>query len=95
MPAPQDVQRVLALLAQRSAFILRTVLRAAALREAIGRLPAPSVADSSGMPLRGVGPARLRTWLSSTLAPSERTQLKRLRARISVGPPASGALRST
>lgn len=64
-------------------------------REAIGMLFALAVAESLGLPLLGGGLAGLRTRLSSTFAPTERTRVQRLRERILVGRPASEAVRST
>jgi predicted DNA-binding transcriptional regulator YafY len=64
-------------------------------REAIGMLFALAVAESLGLPLLGSGLSRLRTRLCSTFAPTERTQVQRLRERILVGRPASEAVRST
>jgi predicted DNA-binding transcriptional regulator YafY len=64
-------------------------------REAIGMLFALAVAESLGLPLLGGGLASLRTRLSSTFAPTERTQVQRLRERILVGRPASEAVRIT
>lgn len=64
-------------------------------REAIGMLFALAVAESLGLPLLGGGLASLRTRLSSTFAPTERTQVQRLRERILVGRPASEAVRNT
>jgi len=64
-------------------------------REAIGMLFALAVAESLGLPLLGGGLAGLRTRLSSTFAPAERTRVQRLRERILVGRPASEAVRST
>ena len=54
-----------------------------------------AVAESLGLPLLGGGLAGLRTRLSSTFAPTERTRVQRLRERILVGRPASEAVRST
>ena len=53
------------------------------------------VAESLGLPLLGGGLAGLRTRLSSTFAPTERTRVQRLRERILVGRPASEAVRNT
>lgn len=64
-------------------------------REAIGMLFALAVAESLGLPLLGGGLAGLRTRLSSTFAPTERTRVQRLRERILVGRPASEAVRNT
>lgn len=64
-------------------------------REAIGMLFALAVAESLGLPLLGSGLSSLRTRLCSTFAPTERTQVQRLRERILVGRPASEAVRST
>jgi len=64
-------------------------------REAIGLLFALAVAESLGLPLLGGGLASLRTRLSSTFAPTERTHVQRLRKRILVGRPASEAVRNS
>lgn len=64
-------------------------------REAMGLLFALALTESLGLPLLGSGLAGLRMRLSSTFAPSERTQVQRLRERILVGRPASEAVRST
>ena len=64
-------------------------------REAIGMLFALAVAESLGLPMLGGGLASLRTRLSSTFAPTERTRVQRLRERILVGRPASEAVRHT
>lgn len=64
-------------------------------REAIGMLFALALAESLGLPLLGGGLAGLRTRLSSTFAPTERTHLQRLRERILVGKPASAAVQGS
>lgn len=64
-------------------------------REAMGMLFALAVAESLGLPLLGGELAGLRTRLSCTFAPTERTHVQRLRERILVGRPASEAVRNT